>query len=215
MSSSSGGGTRSSSNASAAAATSGSSKRSSPLNYFSLDIPASLLGSSSASASSPGATSNSSLPHQSCSLPFVARLVRTPSSSSSTSGHGAGDSPHQDHQHHFQQVKDIKEGRWLPIFLYRKRGKHLTICRWRGFCYSGGVAICCYLAGRNPESSWLFFLFIGKCCCSSSSIFPGECCCCCLCTYTEPVFLIRQVSKKNKLSLPAGLVEIFRCHQLM
>ncbi|XP_046654246.1 synaptotagmin-6-like isoform X2 [Daphnia pulicaria] len=103
MSSSSGGGTRSSSNASAAAATSGSSKRSSPLNYFSLDIPASLLGSSSASASSPGATSNSSLPHQSCSLPFVARLVRTPSSSSSTSGHGAGDSPHQDHQHHFQQ----------------------------------------------------------------------------------------------------------------
>lgn len=74
----------------------GGSKRSSPLNYFSLDIPASLLGSSSASPSS----SNSSLPHQSCSLPFVARLVRTPSTSSS-SGHGTSDS--QD-QHHFQQV---------------------------------------------------------------------------------------------------------------
>lgn len=129
MSSSSGGGTRSSSssNASAAAATSGSSKRSSPLNYFSLDIPASLLGSSSASASSPGATSsNSSLPHQSCSLPFVARLVRTPSSSSSTSGHGAGDSPHQDHQHHFQQVKDIKKGRWLPISI-QKMGEALLV----------------------------------------------------------------------------------------
>lgn len=50
----------------------GGGKRSSPLNYFSLDIPASLAGS----ASSP------SLPHQSCSLPFVARLVRTPSTSS-------------------------------------------------------------------------------------------------------------------------------------
>nr|CAH0111553.1 unnamed protein product [Daphnia galeata] len=98
-SSSGGGGTRSSTTA----ATSGSSKRSSPLNFFSLDIPASLLGSSS-SASSPGAASNSSLPHQSCSLPFVARLVRTPSTSSSTSGHGASDSTHQDH--HTQQVKD-------------------------------------------------------------------------------------------------------------
>ncbi|XP_045031043.1 synaptotagmin-3 isoform X2 [Daphnia magna] len=87
MSSSSGGGTRNSN----AAPTANSSKRTSPLNYFSLDIPASLLGST-------GTTSNTSLPHQSCSLPFVARLVRTPSTSSSTSGYAAGDSPHHDYQ---------------------------------------------------------------------------------------------------------------------
>ncbi|XP_057366847.1 synaptotagmin-3-like isoform X1 [Daphnia carinata] len=89
MSSSSGGGTRNSNVV--PTSTANSSKRSSPLNYFSLDIPASLLGST-------GTTSNTSLPHQSCSLPFVARLVRTPSTSSSTSGYGAGDSPHHDFQ---------------------------------------------------------------------------------------------------------------------
>lgn len=55
-------------------------KRSSPLNYFSLDIPASLAGASGSTATSPA------LPHQSCSLPFVARLVRTPSTSSAGRG---------------------------------------------------------------------------------------------------------------------------------
>lgn len=74
------------------------SKRSSPLNYFSLDIPASLTGSS---------VSPTSLPHQSCSLPFVARLVRTPSNSS-----GQGES--FDHQPP-QQVRHFANETHSPI----------------------------------------------------------------------------------------------------
>lgn len=146
MSSSSSGGTRNSN--AVPTATSNSSKRTSPLNYFSLDIPANLLGST-------GATSNTPLPHQSCSLPFVARLVRTPSTSSSTSGYGAGDSPHHDHQNHFQQVMINNQCKLLLVT--RKKGS-ITLLPlryqryWKHFSLLSG----CFIRS-GIESPWLFF----------------------------------------------------------